>query len=129
MCDLTSQKVASTDEAKELADSLNMRLFETSAKNAHNVEEARMLTRQTADTTNGQDLSYRLKVNEFADLVCAKPWMEEVLSLDRRTTQTVSFEEEYGSQTAQHHRTTTDRRDHVRNYTRKPEARKQELAL
>jgi len=39
-CDLASKKVVSTDEAKELADSLNMRLLETSAKNAHNVEEA-----------------------------------------------------------------------------------------
>jgi len=39
-CDLTSKKVVSTDEAKELADSLNLRLLETSAKNAHNVEEA-----------------------------------------------------------------------------------------
>lgn len=39
-CDLTSKRVVSTDEATELADSLNMRLLETSAKNAHNVEEA-----------------------------------------------------------------------------------------
>ena len=39
-CDLTSQKELSTDEAKELTDSLNMRLSETSGKNAHNVEEA-----------------------------------------------------------------------------------------
>jgi len=39
-CDLASKKVVSTDEAKELADSLNLRLLETSAKNAHNVEEA-----------------------------------------------------------------------------------------
>eukprot|EP00450_Noctiluca_scintillans_P032170 CAMPEP_0194552172 /NCGR_PEP_ID=MMETSP0253-20130528/96588_1 /TAXON_ID=2966 /ORGANISM="Noctiluca scintillans" /LENGTH=235 /DNA_ID=CAMNT_0039399637 /DNA_START=62 /DNA_END=770 /DNA_ORIENTATION=- len=38
--DLASKKVVSTDEAKELADSLNLRLLETSAKNAHNVEEA-----------------------------------------------------------------------------------------
>eukprot|EP00450_Noctiluca_scintillans_P038184 CAMPEP_0194479604 /NCGR_PEP_ID=MMETSP0253-20130528/2672_1 /TAXON_ID=2966 /ORGANISM="Noctiluca scintillans" /LENGTH=204 /DNA_ID=CAMNT_0039318855 /DNA_START=56 /DNA_END=670 /DNA_ORIENTATION=- len=39
-CDLASKKVVSTDEAKELADSLNIRLLEASAKNAHNVEEA-----------------------------------------------------------------------------------------
>ena len=38
--DLTSHKELSTDEAKELKDSLNMRLSETIAKNAHNVEEA-----------------------------------------------------------------------------------------
>ena len=58
-----------------------MRLSETGAKNAHKVEEAcrsksfdeiedeaKMLTRQTANTTNAQDLSHKLKVNEFADL-------------------------------------------------------------
>jgi len=38
--DLASKKVVSFDEAKELADSLNIRLLEASAKNAHNVEEA-----------------------------------------------------------------------------------------
>merc|ERR1719190_196357 len=39
-CDQSSKRVVSYDEAKELADSLNMQLLETSAKNAHNVEQA-----------------------------------------------------------------------------------------
>merc|ERR1711860_59008 len=38
-CDLSSKKVVSYDEAKELADSLNIEFLETSAKNAHNVEQ------------------------------------------------------------------------------------------
>eukprot|EP01066_Platyproteum_vivax_P008845 Platyproteum_vivax@DN3815_c0_g1_i1.p1 len=39
-CDLASKKVVSYDEGKELADSLGIRFLETSAKNAHNVEQA-----------------------------------------------------------------------------------------
>merc|ERR1719269_381806 len=39
-CDLSSKKVVSYDEAKELADSLGIQFMETSAKNAHNVEQA-----------------------------------------------------------------------------------------
>merc|ERR1712196_231541 len=39
-CDLSSKKVVSFDEAKELADSLGITFMETSAKNAHNVEQA-----------------------------------------------------------------------------------------
>eukprot|EP00927_Polykrikos_kofoidii_P024147 TRINITY_DN2201_c1_g1_i1.p1 TRINITY_DN2201_c1_g1~~TRINITY_DN2201_c1_g1_i1.p1 ORF type:complete len:221 (-),score=40.21 TRINITY_DN2201_c1_g1_i1:37-648(-) len=39
-CDLSSKKVVSYDEAKELAESLNIQFMETSAKNAHNVEQA-----------------------------------------------------------------------------------------
>jgi len=39
-CDLSSKKVVSYDEAKELADSLGLQLLETSARNAHNVEQA-----------------------------------------------------------------------------------------
>lgn len=39
-CDLMSKKVVSYDEAKELADSLNIQFMETSAKNSHNVEQA-----------------------------------------------------------------------------------------
>eukprot|EP00448_Togula_jolla_P003891 CAMPEP_0170597970 /NCGR_PEP_ID=MMETSP0224-20130122/15993_1 /TAXON_ID=285029 /ORGANISM="Togula jolla, Strain CCCM 725" /LENGTH=248 /DNA_ID=CAMNT_0010922481 /DNA_START=50 /DNA_END=797 /DNA_ORIENTATION=- len=39
-CDLSSKKVVSYDEAKELADSLGVQFMETSAKNAHNVEQA-----------------------------------------------------------------------------------------
>merc|ERR1711972_861040 len=39
-CDLASKKVVSYDEAKELADSLSVQFMETSAKNAHNVEQA-----------------------------------------------------------------------------------------
>jgi len=38
--DLQSKKVVTYDEAKELADSLSVQFLETSAKNAHNVEEA-----------------------------------------------------------------------------------------
>ena len=38
-CELSSKKVVSTGETKELADSLNIRLLEASAKNVHNVEE------------------------------------------------------------------------------------------
>ena len=57
--------------------------------------------------SRAQDLSCRLKVNEFADLTNTKPWIEEVLSRDRLTPHTVSFEEECGSQTAKHHKTTT----------------------
>ena len=37
---LDSRKVVSYDEAKELADSLGIQFMETSAKNAHNVEQA-----------------------------------------------------------------------------------------
>merc|ERR1712232_1089516 len=39
-CDLSSKKVISDDDAKELADSLNIPFMETSAKNAHNVDQA-----------------------------------------------------------------------------------------
>merc|ERR1712066_710538 len=39
-CDQSSKKVVSYDEAKELADSLGIKFMETSAKNAHNVEQA-----------------------------------------------------------------------------------------
>merc|ERR1712056_128846 len=39
-CDLSSKKIVSYDEAKELADSLTVQFMETSAKNAHNVEQA-----------------------------------------------------------------------------------------
>eukprot|EP00913_Durusdinium_trenchii_P007331 g6891.t1 len=39
-CDLSSKRVVSYDEAKELADSLGVQFMETSAKNAHNVEQA-----------------------------------------------------------------------------------------
>merc|ERR1711972_1111143 len=39
-CDLSSKKVVSYDEAKELADSLTVPFMEASAKNAHNVEQA-----------------------------------------------------------------------------------------
>eukprot|EP00397_Hematodinium_sp_SG-2012_P061116 GEMP01080485.1.p1 GENE.GEMP01080485.1~~GEMP01080485.1.p1 ORF type:complete len:210 (+),score=42.27 GEMP01080485.1:75-704(+) len=39
-CDLQSKKAVSYDEGKDLADSLNIKFLETSAKNAHNVEEA-----------------------------------------------------------------------------------------
>ncbi|CAE7357479.1 unnamed protein product [Symbiodinium necroappetens] len=39
-CDLSSKKVVSYDEAKELADSLGVQFMETSAKNARNVEQA-----------------------------------------------------------------------------------------
>merc|ERR1712072_222464 len=39
-CDLASKKVVSYDEAKELADSVGVQFMETSAKNAHNVEQA-----------------------------------------------------------------------------------------
>merc|ERR1719266_391562 len=39
-CDFSSKKVVSYDEAKELADSMDIQFLETSAKNAHNVEQA-----------------------------------------------------------------------------------------
>merc|ERR1711972_932967 len=39
-CDLSSKKVVTYDEAKELAESLDVQFMETSAKNAHNVEQA-----------------------------------------------------------------------------------------
>eukprot|EP00927_Polykrikos_kofoidii_P024152 TRINITY_DN2201_c1_g3_i1.p1 TRINITY_DN2201_c1_g3~~TRINITY_DN2201_c1_g3_i1.p1 ORF type:complete len:215 (-),score=35.38 TRINITY_DN2201_c1_g3_i1:89-703(-) len=39
-CDLSSKKVVSYDEAKEFAEPLNIQFMETSAKNAHNVEQA-----------------------------------------------------------------------------------------
>ncbi|CAN6900542.1 BnaC08g48160D [Brassica napus] len=41
-CDLTSQKVVSTETAKAFADELGIPFLETSAKNATNVEEAFM---------------------------------------------------------------------------------------
>jgi len=39
-CDLSSKKLVSYDEANDLADSLGVQFLETSAKNAHNVEQA-----------------------------------------------------------------------------------------
>mmetsp|Transcript_99930 Transcript_99930/g.198252 ORF Transcript_99930/g.198252 Transcript_99930/m.198252 type:complete len:205 (+) Transcript_99930:85-699(+) len=39
-CDLSSKKVVSYDEAKDLADELGIQFMETSAKNSHNVESA-----------------------------------------------------------------------------------------
>eukprot|EP00931_Biecheleriopsis_adriatica_P025854 TRINITY_DN15788_c0_g1_i1.p1 TRINITY_DN15788_c0_g1~~TRINITY_DN15788_c0_g1_i1.p1 ORF type:complete len:213 (+),score=36.29 TRINITY_DN15788_c0_g1_i1:49-687(+) len=39
-CDLMSKRVVTYDEAKELADSFSISFMETSARNAHNVEEA-----------------------------------------------------------------------------------------
>eukprot|EP00921_Rhytidocystis_pertsovi_P011151 GHVQ01017978.1.p1 GENE.GHVQ01017978.1~~GHVQ01017978.1.p1 ORF type:complete len:202 (+),score=18.32 GHVQ01017978.1:562-1167(+) len=39
-CDLASKKVVSYNQGKELADTYNMPFIETSAKNAHNVEQA-----------------------------------------------------------------------------------------
>lgn len=39
-CDMSSKKVISYDEAKELAEGSNLQFLETSAKNAHNVESA-----------------------------------------------------------------------------------------
>ena len=39
-CELSSKKVVSTSKTKELADSLNVKLLEASAKNAYNVLEA-----------------------------------------------------------------------------------------
>eukprot|EP00438_Fugacium_kawagutii_P013357 Skav207026 [mRNA] locus=scaffold2740:293613:298711:+ [translate_table: standard] len=38
--DLVSKRVVSEEEARELADELNLRYLETSAKHAHNVDEA-----------------------------------------------------------------------------------------
>jgi len=38
-CDLVSKKVVAYDEGRELADTLGIRFLETSAKNAHNVEQ------------------------------------------------------------------------------------------
>mmetsp|Transcript_62991 Transcript_62991/g.165208 ORF Transcript_62991/g.165208 Transcript_62991/m.165208 type:complete len:209 (-) Transcript_62991:244-870(-) len=38
-CDLSTKKVVSYDEGKELADTLGIRFLETSAKNTHNVDE------------------------------------------------------------------------------------------
>eukprot|EP01070_Trichotokara_eunicae_P007796 Trichotokara_eunicae@DN5545_c0_g1_i3.p1 len=38
--DLTQKKVVHSDEGKELADQLGIRFIETSARNAHNVDEA-----------------------------------------------------------------------------------------
>ena len=42
-CDLSSKKVVSYDEATELADSMGVQFRETSAKNSHNVEQARLV--------------------------------------------------------------------------------------
>eukprot|EP01071_Lankesteria_metandrocarpae_P001252 Lankesteria_metandrocarpae@DN1417_c0_g1_i1.p1 len=39
-CDLGAKKVVTFEEGKELADSYNIRFIETSAKSAHNVEQA-----------------------------------------------------------------------------------------
>lgn len=39
-CDLSNKKVVTYDEGKELADSYGIRFVETSAKNAHNVDQA-----------------------------------------------------------------------------------------
>ena len=51
-CELPSKKVVSTGETKELADSVNIRFLEASAKNAHDVEEAfNMMTRGASRQT------------------------------------------------------------------------------
>ena len=52
-------------------------------------------------TTYAEDLSYRLKMNEFDDLT--NTCCPEV-DRDRTTTQATSFEEECGSQTELHHK-------------------------
>lgn len=39
-CDLSSERKVSKDEAKDLADQMNLELIETSAKDETNVEEA-----------------------------------------------------------------------------------------
>merc|ERR1712083_531755 len=39
-CDLSSKKVVSYDEAKELAEEFSIPFMEASAKNSHNVDEA-----------------------------------------------------------------------------------------
>lgn len=39
-CDLSAKRAVSYEEGKEFADSCNIRFVETSAKNAHNVEQA-----------------------------------------------------------------------------------------
>jgi Ras-related protein Rab-1A len=65
-CDLSSKKVVSYDEAKELADGLGVKFMETSAQNAHNVEQAfqimagdimtRVASKPQRDRVGGQTL-------------------------------------------------------------------------
>merc|ERR1712217_572409 len=58
-CDLASKKVVQYDEAKELADGLNIQFMETSAKNSHNVEKtfqsmAREIKQRVASMPNAK---------------------------------------------------------------------------
>merc|ERR1712039_336709 len=72
-CDLSSKKVVSYDEAKELSDSLGVQFLETSAKNAHNVEQAfqtmaqeikkRVASQPAARPAGGAQLGQGTKVN------------------------------------------------------------------
>ena len=66
-CDLTSQEELSTDEAKELADSLNLR-------------RAIRVKDEIEDEVCSQDLSYKLKLNGFDDTANTKSWITKVLS-------------------------------------------------
>ena len=66
-CDLASKKVVSTDETKELADSLNIRHLEASVKNAHNVEETFNTT--TRGTWSGRKTTRRTRRTKVCSLL------------------------------------------------------------
>ena len=77
-----------------------------------------------------QDLSYKLKVNEFNDSTNTKRWITKVLSSLRSNEDANSIaREERGCLTAPHHNPTTDNRVHVRSPTRRHQPRTQDLAL
>ena len=68
--DLTSQEELSTDEAKELADSL---------RRATRVRRV-IVPRRSTSRGPAQNLLYKLTVDELVDLTKAKSWIEKVLS-------------------------------------------------
>jgi len=58
-CDLVSKKAVDFDTAKQFADSLNIPFLETSAKNAHNVEQAFLTMAANIKTRVGSQQSMK----------------------------------------------------------------------
>jgi len=66
-CDMVSERKATTKEAQEFADQLNLEFLETSAKNATNVEEAFSKMANSINTFRAKPHYRRVKVFETRD--------------------------------------------------------------
>ena len=89
-CEPPSKEVVSTGETKELADSLNIRFLEASAKNGHNVEEAfnicqgEQAGKQGSRADCGNDPSQRGYFSSFcADTKEKRHRLESALDLEK----------------------------------------------